>query len=264
MNWLLLRGLAREQRHWHEFRWLLAERVGAGRVHLLDVAGAGSEHARVPRPSVDWMASDVARRWPAIAAKAGEGNGWCVVGLSLGGMIALELCRQIPARITHAVIVNASSRLTPRRERLRPAAAVALARAAFSADAVRREQRILSLTSALPHRERTRYARLAAEFDREGSPSVSTVLAQLTAAARFFPPVRASVAARLHFVCSRNDALVNPQSSRDLATWYGVACDEHPWAGHDLPLDDPRWLCERLANTVLGGASFAAGTTSRS
>jgi pimeloyl-[acyl-carrier protein] methyl ester esterase len=259
MNWLLLRGLAREQRHWHEFRSLLTERVGAGRVHLLDVAGTGTEHARVPRPSVGWLARDVARRWPALAADAGgQGDAWCVLGLSLGGMIALELCRQCPRRLTHAVIVNASSRLTPRRERLRPAAAVALAGAAFSADALRREQRILAFTSALPHAERVRYALLAAEFGRASSPSVWAVLAQLAAAARFSPPARSHVAARLRFVCSRNDTLVNPQSSRDLAGWYGAACDEHPWAGHDLPLDDPGWLCERLADIVLAGGRGAA------
>lgn len=258
MNWLLLRGLAREQRHWHEFPSLLAERVGAGRVHLLDVAGAGTEHARLPRPSVGWMASDVARRWPALALDAGESDAWCVLGLSLGGMITLELCRQLPGRVEHAVIINASSRLTPRRERLRATAAIALARSAFCAQVVQREQRILACTSALPYVERARYAQLSAEFGRDGRPSACTVLAQLAAAARFFPPAGSSVATRLHFICSRNDTLVNPQCSRDLATWYGAACDEHPWAGHDLPLDDPGWLCEHLADIVLSGGRHAA------
>lgn len=257
MNWLLLRGLAREQRHWHQFRTLLAERVGAGRVHLLDVAGGGSEHARWPRPSVGWMAADVARRWSALPV-AGQGSDWGIIGLSLGGMIALELCEKLPDRISLAVIINASSRSSPRRARLRPSAAVGLARAAFSADAVRREQRILSCTSALPLAERTRYARLSAEFDRDGRPSVWTVLAQLAAAARFSAPARSSVAARLLFVCSRNDALVHPRSSRDLAARYGAACDEHPWAGHDLPLDDPLWLCERVAHTMRASPGRAA------
>jgi pimeloyl-[acyl-carrier protein] methyl ester esterase len=257
MNWLLLRGLAREQRHWHEFRALLAERVGAGRVHLLDVAGTGSEHARWPRPSVEWMAADVARRWSALPA-AGQGARWGVIGLSLGGMIALELCQKLPHRLSLAVIINASSRATPRRARLRPAAAVGLARAAFSADPVQREQRILSCTSALPRAERLRYARLSAEFDRDGRPSAWTVLAQLAAAARFVAPPRSSVAARLLFICSRNDALVHPRSSRDLAAWYGAACDEHPWAGHDLPLDDPLWLCERVAHTMGARPGHAA------
>ena len=257
MNWLLLRGLAREQRHWHEFRTLLAERVGAERVHLLDVAGTGSEHARWPRPSVDWMAADVARRWSALAS-VGQGRDWGVIGLSLGGMIALELCQKLPDRIAHAVIINASSRATPRRARLRAAAAVGLARAAFSADAVQRELRILSFTSALPLAERTRYARLSAEFDRDGRPSAWTVLAQLAAAARFSAPAHSSVAARLLFVCSRNDALVQPRSSHDLAAWYGAVCDEHPWAGHDLALDDPLWLCERVVHAMRASPGHAA------
>ena len=45
---------------------------------------------------------------------------------------------------------------------------------------------------------------------------------------------------------SSNDAdrLVNPHCSVRLATAWGVPHARHPWAGHDLPHDDPQWLCE--------------------
>jgi pimeloyl-ACP methyl ester carboxylesterase len=246
MNWLLLRGLAREQRHWHEFRPLCCERLGAERVHVLDVAGVGTEHHRTPRPSLEWLARDLARRLPTFSAPDGAGGRWSVLGLSLGGMIALELCRLFPQRLRSAVIVNASSRLSSSPARLRPGAMMELLQASMSRDPVRREAVVLGLTSALPESDRLRYARLAAEFTRDAPISGRSVLAQLLAAARFVPPARREIAARLLFVCAREDRLVDPRCTRDLAAWYGAESNQHAWAGHDLALDDPLWLCDRI------------------
>jgi pimeloyl-ACP methyl ester carboxylesterase len=244
-HWLLLRGLAREQRHWHEFRDLFAARMGAN-VHCVDVAGSGTEHVVLPRPSVYWMARDIARRAPALAERR-AGERWSLVGLSLGGMLALELCRWFPLQIEAAMIINSSSRLTSAAARLRPGAALRLARAASLSDPLRREQSILALSSALPEAERTLYARRAAEFARDAPPSRWSVVAQLLAAGCFVPPERGALRARLGFVCSRGDRLVSPRCTHDLAARFGSVADEHPWAGHDLPLDDPVWLCEHIA-----------------
>jgi pimeloyl-ACP methyl ester carboxylesterase len=249
-EWLLLRGLAREKRHWHQFSGSFAARAGQARVHLLDVAGAGTERSRLPLPSIPWMARDIAQRlserWGPALESRGSRRRWSVVGLSLGGMIALELCRQLPGHFECAVVVNASSRLTSAASRFRPVAALGLARAAADADLVRREERILALTSRLPLAERTRHAQIAAGFAREAPMKPWSAGAQLLAAARFRPPPRSEIAARLLFVCSRRDALVNPECTRDLADFYASPLDEHPSAGHDLALDDPEWLCERI------------------
>jgi hypothetical protein len=144
------------------------------------------------------------------------------------------------------VIVNASSRLSTPRARLRPMAAFELVRAALSPDAMSRERRVLAVTSALPALEREPYVCVAAEFVRDAPVSCASVLAQLVAAGRFSPPAPAMLSARLQFVCARNDALVSARCTRDLAAWYGAESVEHPWAGHDLPLDDPAWLCDRI------------------
>lgn len=246
-DWLLLRGLAREQRHWQEFRERFAARMEGSRVHCIDLAGAGTEHAVLPRPSVSWMARDVARRVRGFAGPAGAAERWSLVGLSLGGMVALELCRLFPLQIDRAVIINSSSRLTPASARIRPLAALQLLRAASLSDPLGREQIVLRLTSALPEPERARYARRAAEFARDAPPSRWAALAQLLAARRFQPPERSLIRARLAFVCSRQDGLVSPRCTRDLAAWFGRPYQEHAWAGHDLALDDPVWLCEHIA-----------------
>jgi pimeloyl-ACP methyl ester carboxylesterase len=244
VNYLLVRGLAREAAHWYDFPAALAARSG-GRVERLDLAGVGTQRANLPLPSVPWLARDVARRWRELEAKTPSGR-WVVVGLSLGGMVALELCRMLPGSFERAVIINASSRLTNVSERLSPRGVATLLRALASADALARERRVLALTSALPRDARSRYAEQAARIAAARPPSRFSVLAQLLGAARFVPPPPTAPSVPVCFVCSRHDRLVSPRCSRDLAAFYASPLLEHPWAGHDLPLDDPDWLCDRL------------------
>ena len=42
------------------------------------------------------------------------------------------------------------------------------------------------------------------------------------------------------------DALVNPACSRQLAQRWGSHWQEHPNAGHDLPLDAPDWVLAHM------------------
>lgn len=250
VNYLLLRGLAREAGHWHDFPAVLAARSD-GRVEGLDVAGCGSEHRRLPLPSVPWLARDVARRWSQRPA-SGE---WVLVGLSLGGMIALELCRLLPRSFARAVIINASSRLTPARSRLSVRGSAMLLRALWSTDGLARERRVLALTSRLPADVQQRYAQRAAAIAAARPLGRRAVFAQLLAAARFDPPAPSAIETPLEFVCSRHDALVSPRCTHDLAKHYASALREHPWAGHDLPLDDPNWLSEQLVAHAGAGAT---------
>lgn len=251
MNWLLLRGLARERRHWHDFPLRLARQLGPDRVHSIDLAGAGTEHERIPRPSVAWLARDVAQRQPELARSDAER--WSLIGLSLGGMVTLELCWLLPQRIQQAIIINASSRISGPGARFRPRALAPFAEILLGKDTFRRERRLLELTSALPPSEQRSYAERAARIAAEAPTRRAAVLSQLLAAARFWPPPPECVRARLLFLASRNDALVSPACSRDLARLYRAGYEEHPSAGHDLPLDDPDWLCERVARFERGG-----------
>jgi pimeloyl-[acyl-carrier protein] methyl ester esterase len=259
MNWLLLRGLGREQRHWHDFPERLRALVAPEPVFLLDLAGTGTERSRWPPPSVPWLARDIARRasqlpgWLPSAAPSGAARdaGWCLLGLSLGGMVALELCGLWTERVAHAIVINSSARITGPTARLQPRALQGLGRALFARGARAREEHVLALTSQLPAADRHDYAERAAAF-ADGAPSRRALVSQLCAAARFSPPRAGRVSARLCFLASRCDRLVSVACSRDLACRYGAPYLEHPWAGHDLPLDDPDWICERVAGIRRG------------
>ena len=172
MSWLLLRGLGRERRHWYEFPERLRELVAPEPVFLLDLAGMGTERERLPLPSVPWLARDVARRATQLASSAGQrnDNSWSLIGLSLGGMVALELCWLWGRSVARAIVINSSSNITSPVARLQPRALLGLASALITRDPLRRESRVLELTSALPASARRAYAERAAAWWRWRRP----------------------------------------------------------------------------------------------
>jgi len=244
-RWLLLRGLGREQRHWHDFPRALERAVSPASVHMLDLVGMGTEHRRLPRPSIPWIARDIAHRMSTLSGHPDQR--WSLLGLSLGGMVALELCWLLQSRVEHAVVINASCASAPPLARLRARALPEIGRALLASDRARRERIILGFTSRLSKGAREAYARSAAAIARDAPVRRFSVVTQLIAAARFRPPPRASVPARLLFLTSRGDALVSSRCTRDLARFYGAALEEHPSAGHDLTLDEPHWVCQHVA-----------------
>ena len=63
-RWLLLRGLAREARHWGRFTQLLSEKLTA-EVHTLDLIGVGTELGRTVPLTISGITDDLRARWLA-------------------------------------------------------------------------------------------------------------------------------------------------------------------------------------------------------
>jgi pimeloyl-ACP methyl ester carboxylesterase len=179
MNWLLLRGLGPRAAALVRFSRAIAG-VGRSRAGVLARSGRDrTERGRLPVPSVPWLARDIACRAAHLhglqrerqAGVAGDPV-WCLLGLSLGGMVALELCALWRQRVAHAMIINSSARITRPTARLQPQALQALARALLARDALAREQHVLALTSHLPAGRAASYAeRNAALGRRRGAPT---------------------------------------------------------------------------------------------
>ncbi len=242
--WLLLRGLAREQRHWGEFPQVLLQTLGAEKVLCLDLPGTGSEHWRVSPGSISAIMEDVRQRWLEVR---GEGaSSWGVIAISLGGMVAQDWASRHPEDFKAVVLINSSaaSGSWPW-QRIRPAAFFGALRMLFVSDALKRERVVLRLTTRLlPDREVV--ARKWADFARERPARPGSALAQLFAAARFIPP--RNLACPVLVIRSEQDGFTDPHCSLVLARRLCAASRAHTRAGHDLPLDDPRWLASEIAH----------------
>ncbi|TWO71626.1 alpha/beta hydrolase [Caenimonas sedimenti] len=243
-TWVLLRGLAREARHWGGFPDKLRCALPAGdTVVALDLPGNGALwRERSPARVEDMVAA--ARR---TLAGVPHTPPYALVALSLGGMVALQWALEHREEVRGCVLINSSlGRFSPFWRRLRPASYATLLRLlAPGRAAIDRERAILRLTSNLPLAEGTQQAWTA--YALEAPVSRGNALRQLKAAALFRAPA-AAPGVPLLLVASERDRLVSVECSRAMARHWGAPLRVHPAAGHDLALDDPGWLAGLVAD----------------
>ena len=248
-TWVLLRGLTRERRHWGAFPALFGERVDAERVIALDLPGNGAWHRLPSLASVDAMAAACR----ADLQRQGVAPPYHLLAMSLGAMVACAWGFAHPSELAGAVLINTSLRpFSPFTQRLRPRNYATLVRLLLARPTAHEwEQAVLQLTSRAGERS-TREAEAEALVDtwvayRQDNPvSAANALRQLVAAARFRAPA-AAPATPLLVLASSGDALVDPRCSAQLAAQWQCPISTHPWAGHDLPLDDGTWVAAQVA-----------------
>ncbi len=241
-NWLLLRGLVREQRHWMDFPAQLEAARPGDRAFGLDAPGLGTERRRPSPSTVPAIMEDLRARYLEVAA-ANPGP-WRLLCISLGGMIGLAWCAEHPRDFERVVLVNSSARnVSSLFDRLSPLAIRTFARIAVTKDVVAKERAILELTSNL-RSDLGAVATAWAGFASEGAVRPDVFVAQLRAALTFHAPAR--IDTPMTVVCSEGDRLARAACSRALAARYGAELRVHPTAGHDLPLDDGPWLADQL------------------
>jgi pimeloyl-ACP methyl ester carboxylesterase len=236
-TWVLLRGLAREARHWGDFPAILGEAFPDADILTPDLPGNGRRY-REPSPTrVADMVAAVRRE----LREQGRAPPYHLLALSLGGMVAVDWALRHPRECRAAVLINTSMRPhNPFYQRLRPAAWPTLPHLLAAGDEAR-EQAILELTSA-------RAAELAGVlpawlgYARTCPVSRRNTLRQLLAAARF--SAREQPAIPLLILAGAADCMVNPSCSQRLAQAWNAEFHRHPGAGHDLPLDAGEWLAQ--------------------
>ncbi|KAF0810485.1 hydrolase [Alcanivorax sp. S71-1-4] len=253
-TWVLLRGLVREARHWEGFPDMLrASRPGAS-VETLDLPGNGALYLSDSPTSV----SDMVDALRAQLGSRGLKPPYHVMALSLGGMVALNWLQRFPGEVAAAVLINTSAAgFNPFWQRLRPANYGPLLRfALYGRDIYAREHTILRLTTNMvPSAEMSAVASRWAAYAASHPTSRRNALRQLWAAIRFRAPAHLPGTTPVLLVNGAADTLVHPLCSVTLAGAWRCPLRVHPHAGHDLPLDAPRWLAETALNWVDGLAS---------
>jgi len=249
VRWLLLRGLVREQRHWLGFPAYFAANVhgpdsAPTTVVTLDLPGFGSENdAPVPRTIAGFVDDMRERLRRAIAPDERCG----IFGVSLGGMVALNWLERFPDDFAAGVIVNSSlADLSPPWERMRAANWPRVLLAPLLPLRVR-ERMLLGMT---------RYqGDLDADADQYAAIAVATpphranAAAQVRAALAMRSPERIAVPTLV--LTSSGDRLVSSRCSQRIAERLSLPLRVHTGtgrnaAGHDLPLDDPAWVCTQI------------------
>jgi len=248
MKWLILRGLVREQKHWGnfpvEFERGLKEKDPEAKVYCLDAPGFGTEHARPSPTSISGIVDDFRSRWQRLRSPNDE---WCLLAISLGGMIAMDWTSRYPQDFKKAVLINSSvGGLSPIHHRMRPVNYPVIASLFAIRDLAKREEKILSLTTNLTSDQIKEKARIQAQFAKPIRKKDAA--AQIFAATRFRPPARIEIPVLV--LAAKGDQLVNYSCSEQIAKHFGAQIIYHDTANHDLSTDDPEWISAQVRNWV--------------
>lgn len=246
MNWILLRGLGRHLEHWGNFPEVLAEMFPRGRVFKLDMPGIGRERGVSSPRSIREITRYVREQWKLSEAGEPVRGPLGIVGISMGGMVALEWGRLFPGDFSHTVVINSSAgNLAPIWQRLRPPVFPRMLRIFLSRDPLERERLILKISTQLAPEELERQALHWASFDGLGPSRRIELINQIIAATRY--TLKGAVPGRLLVLASRRDQMVSPECSYRLAARLGAPLFIHDHAGHDLPLEEPEWTSRTIA-----------------
>ena len=245
-NWVFLRGLVRESAHWDDFPDIFRAAIPSARVHLIDLPGNG-RHWRLPSP-LSLRETMEAVRSEALAAMRSqcksEGDGlqpFYLFTISLGGMVAVEWATSHPAELAGAVLINTSLRgMSPLHQRLSLGIWPLIARIAATADVAKRERLIFELTSSLQD-PNPRLIENRVAIHQCHPVQLKNVFRQLWAAACYHPPLEKPPIPLL-LLNGKGDRMVDPTCTRAISRRWNIEPTIHPWAGHDLPLDDPDWV----------------------
>jgi pimeloyl-ACP methyl ester carboxylesterase len=237
VNWILLRGLTREQSHWGDFRRQLAQRFPDHRYHCIDLPGTGTRFRDRSPSTIAGIRRCVQDYAAGISGPVG------LLGVSMGGMVALDWAQADPARVASLVLINTSTGFSPPWRRMRPTAFGEAMGMALRQNVEARERGILQLTSNRPVGRALEASWLVVQ--RQRPVTRRTALAQVRAAATYRPGAEAPAATGL-LLASAGDRIVHWHCSRALARRWHWPLRIHPDAGHDLPLDAPDWVLEQF------------------
>lgn len=242
MNWILIRGLARQQGHWHEFPSLLQNSLG-GEVHFLDLPGVGSMSHETAPGKIRNYSESLHKRFQEIK-EADPKKEWTLIAVSLGGMIGLDWIERYPDDFKHLITINTSAGdLNPPTERLQLCAIRTILKLFFSNNVSLRERTILELTTNT-FDVTEEIIQKWVDINDESPLKRKTFLAQIIAASKFKVP--SDLPFKPLILASEADRLTNYLCSKKLSLFFNAPAYFHHTAGHDLMLDDGPWIIDKI------------------
>ncbi len=243
-KWILVRGLMRDKRHWQDFSESLSVAVIALNIDViaLDCLGNGEfSHEKSPLTITAYARALLEQL---------EGNDNNIIGLSMGGMIALEMARLAPEKVSKIVVINASAaNLSPWHARFSIAAVLRAYRTRVKCDKVHwLEATALKLSSDC-NGENLSIAKQWSALRLESRVRLLNVFRQLWACARF--KCCDSLQQPIFVFSGNKDKLVSPSCSMAIAKHYRCQLIEFDEAGHDISLDASTTLARQLKHLLL-------------
>lgn len=244
-RWIFLRGLARHSGHWGPFLDHFKKTFPQDEIELLDLRGNG-----ILAHSPSWLSiPDNVRDLRSRSQFVQAGHPVNLLTISLGSMIGVEWARLFPEEVESLVTINTSDKGTSRLyERMQPHNLKTLVHILGNTKTNPFiEKEIMHMTTtAEPEGGEGEWAKA---FGTIMATSRTNFFRQLIAASRYrFPQQKPKT--DILMLCSDGDRLVNPVCSKRIAQMWTLNPHVHPTSGHDIPLQEPQWVCDEIKHWI--------------
>jgi pimeloyl-ACP methyl ester carboxylesterase len=240
MNALFIRGLTRESRHWHGLEKKFQLENPQVLVHSIDLPGAGAFYQLTSPTNLDEYVFFLREKLKGVK----NSGATSLIGISMGGMIALRWAQLFPAELNKIFVINTSAgNLSGLTERFNLGEYKKLLGILLSVDPLLKEERILKLTTEKLAISKDILDQFSA-IQTSCPVNFRSSFNQLWAASTFKIDHPLNIPTVV--ISALKDRLTSYKCSKILADTIGAELITHPDAGHDLPLDDPDWLLSVL------------------
>jgi len=241
---VLLRGLGRSSGFWLEFAPMLSKHAD---VVCVDLLGTGLSPSPWGRGRIQQLAKDVSHTLDDLGYSA-----LFLVGISLGGMVALEVARLSQAVRKVAVLASSSRGGGPR---IRPRALAQLLWSLRKGTPSNAELASFLVSSKTLHHRPDLPAIWDRLWESEGFATLPVIRQLLAAALYDARPVLADLNKPTLFMVSKDDALVPWQRTVDM--WEAMRSQKRKLVtleefGHDFPTEAPQVVIEHLVDFFHG------------
>ncbi|UXD87398.1 alpha/beta fold hydrolase [Thalassolituus hydrocarboniclasticus] len=244
-EWVLIRGLIRSRFHWGAFpdqllSQLQQQQLAPSALLLPELAGNGERFRDKTPFSIHNMMLDIRHQVQKLSPD--DNRPRVLVAISMGAMIASEWARCYPQEVARLHLINTSfSNFSTPWQRMKIRPLLGFLRGLRSSDKL--EAAILRWT--LNMKDSECLLPLWCDYAAAHPLSLRNGLAQLLAASHFRGPKQAPLE-ETFFYNSLADRLVDAACTRRIAEHWQKNLLSHPRAGHDLPMDDPDWLIQKI------------------
>ncbi|WGY45901.1 alpha/beta hydrolase [Vibrio sp. ABG19] len=233
-NTVLIRGLFRGKYHWGDLPQRLQGLFPQRRFICLDIPGSGTRCKEISPCHIDAMVESLRNQLP-------KDQPVDLIAMSMGGMIGLQWAHNYPQQVQSLLCINTTASGFSRfYQRLRPQHYLTIL-SALRADPERRAELIYSMVSNRRPDQQT--ITDWAELERRYPMQSGNFFRQLVAAMRF-RAIKPSCP--VCFISSLRDQLVSHHATQALALAWDCSLVINEQDGHDIPLDNPDWLCQQL------------------
>ncbi len=254
-HWILLRGLAREARHWNDFpeqlQAALAQAGDQARVDALDMPGTGRYSEMKAPLSIREMTEFAREKFLEIRRRLRDRGEvpperTRLMAVSMGGMVAADWMERWPDDFKECVLINTSfAGFSPMYHRMTLGAMRHIFGTLQRRSPVERTMLEMDLVlNLLGKNERRLIADKWKKFSEERPYKLENFARQLFAASRYrAPSERPSIPTLVLY--SQNDRMVSSECSKEIVRRWQTDSASHASAGHDLTIDDARWVIEK-------------------